>query len=78
MSTKKDLVKIRKKPSNIHNFYSSLAIIFLEKFKSIWLTEYNLSKDKRLWEQNFSFWEDLPFSQIPNLNKVKATKLANY
>ena len=46
MSTKKDLVKIRKKPSNIHNFYSSLAKIFLQKFKSIWLTKYNLSKKK--------------------------------
>ena len=78
MSTKKDLVKIRKKPSNIHNFYSSLAIIFLQKFTSIWLTEFNLSKNKSVGEQNFSYWEDLPFCQITNLNKVKDTKLANY
>ena len=78
MSTKKDLVKIRKKSSNINNFYSSLAIIFLQKFTSIWLTEFNLSKNKSVGEQNFSYWEDLPFSQITNLNKVKDTKLANY
>ena len=78
MSTKKDLVKIRKKHSNIHNFYSGLVVIFLKKFKSIWFTEYNLSKDKRLCEKFFSCWEDIPFSQITNLNKVKGTKLANY
>ena len=29
-------------------------------------------------EQNFSYWEDLPFSQIPNLKNVKGTKLVNY
>ena len=26
---------------------------------------------------NFSYWEDLPFSQAPNLKKVKGTKLVN-